>query len=269
MHVRRKEPPRRQQYVLGDRWFGSAKTTALHKIVADEHFWHLEAVRKQVWELEHSGQEDMLNAQDGAGRTPLFLAAQAGRLEIVRYLVDDKGVDTLIAACDGTTPALAAVLEGMMEVTKWLFSRGCTTLRERTSRGETAIHLAARGGHAELVRFLLTEAMVDPDAKTVNHKTAAMIAAHHGHSNVLRVLLEFGANILSDGRRSQDPAWSPPALIAAAEGYLSCLEALDHYLTASDWAAFSRSGDSAVSRVARLPHRLSHAVCCAVACCCC
>ena len=119
--ARRKE---HRRFVLGPQWFGRAKTTALHQIVEDEHFWHLEAVKKQVWELEHAGESDMLNAQDSQGQTPLFLAAKAGRLEIVKYFMCEKAVDYKIAASDGSTPVMAAAANGHIELVAWMHSQG-------------------------------------------------------------------------------------------------------------------------------------------------
>ena len=77
--------------------------------------------------LVASGQVSVNGQRD---RTSLHLAAALGRLEMVRYLVEEAGAD----------------------------------LRVRDDKGSTFLDLAANNGRLEIVRYLIEERGMDPTA---------------------------------------------------------------------------------------------------------
>ena len=111
-----------------------------------------------------------VNAQDFAGRTPLYLAAEYGHDEMVKDLVD------------------------------W----GAKTYLTEKDWGRTSLHIAARNGHLDVCRLLL-EADVNGGFtrkkgkhlyldKDKNGDTALTLAIFEKNYDVVRLLIDYGAN---------------------------------------------------------------------------
>jgi ankyrin repeat protein len=124
--------------------------------------------------------------------TPLMAAAEGGRVEVVRYLLDEgaeinrrpvewsalevacfqgrsevvmlllaRGADTS-PSHSGWTPFMAASIRGDADICNILLAHGCGDIDQPCSRyGRTALHLASLYGHVGVVRVLLG-AWTDP-----------------------------------------------------------------------------------------------------------
>ncbi|GAX11918.1 hypothetical protein FisN_8Lh005 [Fistulifera solaris] len=99
-------------------------------------------------------------ARDRNGATILMWAAGSGRLEMVRYLVED------IECC------VQQAQHG-----------------RRSFSGRTALHWAARNGHVQLVQYLLQQG-ADIYAETEDGTTAFHWTAWQGHVDILQLLIE-------------------------------------------------------------------------------
>lgn len=142
---------------------------------------------------------------DGAGRSPLHVAAQEGNVRIAALLLaysvainaGEVRVDAGGAA--STTP--------MPEGVRW--------------RNQTPLMLAVRGGHLDVVRLLLNKGahvnLIDVDGNT-----ALYWAVFLGNAAIVELLIEHGADInLVNGLGQQ------LAAVAEGRGHFGILEILD------------------------------------------
>ncbi|VAH98438.1 unnamed protein product [Triticum turgidum subsp. durum] len=134
---------------------------------------------------------DLRGAKDAKGDTVLHFAACKGSLEICRFLVEDSGLDVDSASKTGETPMVYAALAGKVQVMRYLLDRGADPA-VRDDNGSTPLHYAAEEGHCEAVRLLLSKGVpVDP----VDHRGAPLqLAVAKDRVEVVKLLLEHGAD---------------------------------------------------------------------------
>ena len=54
------------------------------------------------------------------GQTPLFYAISKGNIEIVKYLIGERGADILVKDCDGRNPYYFAKEKKQKEIAKYI-----------------------------------------------------------------------------------------------------------------------------------------------------
>ncbi|XP_037461978.1 putative ankyrin repeat protein RF_0381 [Triticum dicoccoides] len=135
---------------------------------------------------------DLRGAKDAKGNTVLHFAACKGSLEICKFLVEESGLDVDSASKTGETPMFYAALAGKVQVMRYLLDRGADPA-VRDDNGSTPLHYAAEEGHCEAVRLLLSKGVpVDP----VDHRGAPLhLAVAKDRVEVVKVLLEHGADL--------------------------------------------------------------------------
>lgn len=128
-------------------------------------------------------------SNDGFSYTPLILAASGGHLELVKYLVEDKGVDIIAGGGDRALDYAAS--GGHFEVVKYFVEKGVDNIA-RAGFGDGALVGAAGRGHLELVKYFMqildASSEIDYDKKIL-FKEKAMIKA--AKSNCLEVVKYF------------------------------------------------------------------------------
>lgn len=94
-----------------------------------------------------------VNSRDKLSRTPLIIAAWAGKVENVKILLA-MGATSSAAAGDDMTGLHFAAQKGHTEVCRILINSG-VKVGGKTRKGMNALHFASLGGHADTVDLLL------------------------------------------------------------------------------------------------------------------
>jgi uncharacterized protein len=136
-----------------------------------------------------------VNAASGDGLTPLHVAAEAGRLDVVKVLLDAKATVDSRTRIGQYTPLHLAAGNARTDVVQALLAAGANAKLATTNSGVTALHMAARVANGEgAVRALLASG-VDVDARELSSgQTPLMFAAGYGRTAAVKALLAAGAN---------------------------------------------------------------------------
>lgn len=113
-----------------------------------------------------------IDKKDIAGQTPLMYAAEAGGIEMVKYLVEN-GAD--VNAASGNkgrgTPLIYAAAANQIEVVKFLLDNKADINGVTKSQNETALIWAVAAGAIEVVKILVArdadQGIINKDGNTV------------------------------------------------------------------------------------------------------
>lgn len=97
---------------------------------------------------KHPMPRRLINTKDRHGATPIYHAAHAGHVGIVRWLAEKGGGDPTIFTAQGFAPLHAAAISGHLEAVEYLFQFASETAPGglRTTEGVSALHFAAAEG---------------------------------------------------------------------------------------------------------------------------
>ena len=136
---------------------------------------------------------DEEEANDGED-TSLHRALETGLFSVVHWRrLLDRGADVKERDEMFLTPLDVAAQDGKLEIAKILIEY-CADVNCRDLIGWSPLHKAARNGHVDVVRLLLDNG-ADVNALQRNHQTPLHIASLNGCLEVVLLLLERGANV--------------------------------------------------------------------------
>jgi ankyrin repeat protein len=148
---------------------------------------------------------DLINAydQESEGTTPLNQAVGAGRLKVVKFLLDNKADIELRNRKNGQTPLMEAVANGNREMVLLLLDRGADVNAGQTQGrsapfanllGSTALHYAADKGYRAIAEDLIAH-KANVNAQDHSRRTPLFIASEKGYQAMVELLLSSGATV--------------------------------------------------------------------------
>jgi ankyrin repeat protein len=152
---------------------------------------------------------------------PLFIAADAGHLALVRLLLQHGAVVDAACPNDGGTALLIACQRGHTAIAQELLAAGAKIEQTYGPGGVTPLFVASMLGHVDTVKFLLASG-AQVDGALADGRVPLWQAAHNGHVQVVQVLLAAGA----DPSRREPDSNQTALEIAAARGRDAVVEVL-------------------------------------------
>ena len=167
-------------------------------------------------EIQHMSNPDAHTCEDD-----LYIAADAGHIEIVEYLLQEKrNVGTCMK--NGRAPLHAAACKGHLKVLLVLLGKGAD-MNSCANDGSTPIYLAACYGHSHVVRVLMQKG-ADVNLRTTDGKSPLWVAARGGWTEIVTLLLAKKADVNSCTNQSYSPL-----MVAALNGHIKTVQELLKY----------------------------------------
>ncbi|PNH03306.1 Ankyrin-3 [Tetrabaena socialis] len=151
-----------------------------------------------------------VQAKDYDGRTPVDLATEEGKVEVVALLQPaippakpPKRRDMMVRKAASEWALLAAAKQGILQDVQRLLSHPTANPNVKSANGWTALHWASATGHKAVVEFLL-RAGADVEAKDNEDGTALHWASQEDFKEVVEVLLRAGADVAAINEASRN-----------------------------------------------------------------
>jgi ankyrin repeat protein len=195
---------------------GLDRAEALFKAVKDGDVDKVERLLDQDCGLLEARDEDDYNM------TLLSVAAEQGRMEVVRLLLD-RGAELEARDYEEETALFRAVAYGHEEIVDMLLSRGADA-RTQKEYAATPLQAASSEGNLGVVR-LLVQHLRGQGLNDVNMRgrTALWLACRNGHTELGRVLLLAGADHTIPGaileEEDEDDSKITPLLAAETQDH--------------------------------------------------
>ncbi|XP_043363209.1 serine/threonine-protein phosphatase 6 regulatory ankyrin repeat subunit B-like isoform X4 [Dermochelys coriacea] len=156
--------------------------------------------------LLKASHKDARLSQDQDGRSPLFLAVEAGKLGVCKELLSTHAEAQLGAREKryGDTVLHASCRKRDVEVAKILVEYGAG-VDCQNDEGQTPLHVAAWEGDEALLKFF-HHCKANPNIADKLDRSPLHIAAERGHINVVELLTEkFHSNVLARTKAQETP----------------------------------------------------------------
>lgn len=198
----------------------SAKTNGATPLVLSCRNGHKEVVEYLVERCRADVEQAGSVTFDGEtieGAPPLWCAAAAGHLEIVKLLTD-RGANVNSTTKTNSTPLRAACFDGHFEIVQYLVQHGAD-IEVANRHGHTCLMIACYKGHYKIAKYLMEE-KADVNRKSIKGNTALHDCAESGSLEIMKLLLTSGARI------DVDAYGMTPLLAAAVTGHIHIVEFL-------------------------------------------
>ncbi|PFX14620.1 Reticulocyte-binding protein 2-like a [Stylophora pistillata] len=131
----------------------------------------------------------------------LHFAACGGDLDIIS-LIHSRVKDIESKEVEGYTPLMIAAFNGKLQAVKWFLEEGAAKTCV-CNRGWNLLHCAALSGDPDVMGVILPH-VPDIECKNANGQTPLIIAVRKGNLQSVKLLLERGANPFAKDNNGQD-----------------------------------------------------------------
>ncbi|WP_373532502.1 ankyrin repeat domain-containing protein [Vampirovibrio sp.] len=161
------------------------------------------------------------DALDSNDCTPLYRAAQKGKLQAAEFLVQmgatvEKGSTTV-----NQTPLWVASRNGHTDIAKLLINAGANLNTPEVEGNQTPLWAASCCGHTDIAKLLINAGANLNTSEVKHNRTPLWIASSRGHTEIAKLIINAGAelNIPSKSKHT-------PLQLAVENGHTEIAEAL-------------------------------------------
>ena len=166
------------------------------------------------------------------GGTPLHIAAEIGRVELMRALWE-RGASFEVRDRWGESPLHRATLRGEVEAVRFLLDEGANP-NALDNRGSSPLTAAAEYGDVEIARLLLQRG-AEMDARNLSGESPLHCAAKEGDLKMVRFLLIEGADVCAETNQGDTPRDVAEeyneGFVEQSEEYLEVIRTLENWRT--------------------------------------
>ncbi|XP_071086322.1 ankyrin-3-like, partial [Haliotis cracherodii] len=128
------------------------------------------------------------------GENILHQACRGGDIETVREVLAQDKLDINSSSKNGETPVMMAARAGYVELVDFLVKKGAD-MSLVNSGGDNILHQACRGGDIETVKTVLAQDKLDINSRSKNGETPVMMAARAGYVELVDLLVKKGGDM--------------------------------------------------------------------------
>ncbi|KAK4753518.1 hypothetical protein SAY87_001622 [Trapa incisa] len=188
-------PPSQPRKKMTKQLTGKRGDTSLHSAAREGN---LKAIIEMMTGTGETELKEMLEKQNQAGETGLYVAAEYGYFDVVREMIKYHDLaDAGIKANNGFDALHIAAKQGDLEVVRVLLEAHPELAMTVDATNTTALHTAATQGHVEVVKLLLEAGSGLATIARSNGKTALHSASRNGHLAVIKMLLEKEPSVVT------------------------------------------------------------------------
>ncbi|KAI9477612.1 palmitoyltransferase akr1 [Coemansia sp. RSA 989] len=178
--------------------------------VEPDNLW-VAAQRGELEKLKQlmDAEEAPVDAVDGRGNSILHVAVLGGFIDVVQYLVEERGANVNIASKEYDAPPLFwAIFHHRINVLVYLLDNGADpTMRDST--GNSVLHAAVHSGSLPALAYLLSTQLSalgsSVDVEDSYKMTPLMWACYQSKQEMAELLLNMGASVNCQDQSGKSP----------------------------------------------------------------
>ena len=168
--------------------------------------------------IKENGELDVEKGYTDSCYTLLHFAAKNGKLEIVKYLIEECEANVDSENCDESTPLHQAIKGRNIDIVKYLIEEKKASITKRDSSGRNALIIATLCNSYDIIKYLIEQCKAKPEKTDLTGNTPLHIAVQNRNLKVIKYLVEnVKVNIDPINQKGMSPlhyaAKSKPAYI--------------------------------------------------------